>query len=740
LSTSGKNRKRTITRIEMQCPKLFEKKPVDEKLQRIIKFFKKSNITSGKRYSTSRKKAISFKKIAVQPRRVGMTIIVAILLLCIIFSTNSKNLLAYFTDIKFLNNFFSINAEYIVTFDSNTGTGTMPAQTVSYNVATPLDNNVYTKEGYFFAGWNTSPDGSGTPYAQGAPITNIGDITLYAQWAPLQTEALVTFLHNDGTGNVESRTVSINEQVGTLPVLTRTDYEFLGWYTEETGGTKISENEIITQDVTYYGRWNRLHYDNAEGFVFDGSYFFDTDIRLFNDINIGKNFEISFELSDIAANQKNQATILNSMQEVSPYPGFVFRVQSNGTQIEFNAPKISNKAGLSITTTNKVTIKRINDVFSIQINDGNFQELGKYNYDKTFDETVVLGASPDVNPIRYFKGTLTNINIDLWEPDFYTVKYEANGGTGTMPDQEIRIDENKSLSANAFTREDWAFTGWNTEPDGNGTAYSDKEAVTNIAQAGENVTLYAQWTQDVNYSVRFNSNGGTGTMPNQNFEYAIYQNLSSNVFEKTNSIFMGWNTKADGSGTDYLDGQSVKNLTQTNGGVVDLYAIWTTKSYFAAEYVFDGTNYVDTNVYLFEPATINRDFEISFEITTMDPGQNRQATFMNAMDETGAPYPGVVYRLSTDGKNQQIGVNADSNPDHKAEINYGLNNVKINIKREDGVIYLKLDDGDYEKILDMSTLNTTFHVPVTFGSSLTGSGNPQRFFKGKLSNLSVEIF
>ena len=214
---------------------------------------------------------------------------------------------------------------------------------------------------------------------------------------------------------------------------------------------------------------------------------------------------------------------------------------------------------------------------------------------------------------------------------------------------------------------------------------------------------------------------------------ALYQNG-----EEAYSYDQGEVSQADGSGTDYLDGQSVKNLTQTDGGVVDLYAIWTTKSYFAAEYVFDGSNYVDTNVYLFEPATINRDFEISFEITTMDPDQNPQATFMNAMDETGAPWPGVVYRLSSDKKNQQIGVNVDSS--HKAEINYGLNNVKINIKRDEGVIYLKLDDGDYEEILDMSTLNTTFHVPVTFGSSLTGSGNPQRFFKGKLSNLSVEIF
>ena len=111
---------------------------------------------------------------------------------------------------------------------------------------------------------------------------------------------------------------------------------------------------------------------------------------------------------------------------------------------------------------------------------------------------------------------------------------------------------------------------------------------------------------------------------------------------------------------------------------------------------------------------------------------------MSAMDESGSPWPGIVYRLNKEKTNQQIGVNVNSNK--KIETNFGNTITKVNIKRINGVIYLKLDEGDYEEILDMSTLTKTFHVPLTFGTSLNKKGAPQRQFKGTLSNLYVEIF
>ena len=51
--------------------------------------------------------------------------------------------------------------------------------------------------------------------------------------------------------------------------------------------------------------------------------------------------------------------------------------------------------------------------------------------------------------------------------------------------------------------------------------------------------------------------------------------LRKNTFRCVGYVFQGWNTKADGSGQAFTDGQAVKNLTTVDGGVVKLYAQWT---------------------------------------------------------------------------------------------------------------------------------------------------------------------
>jgi uncharacterized repeat protein (TIGR02543 family) len=55
--------------------------------------------------------------------------------------------------------------------------------------------------------------------------------------------------------------------------------------------------------------------------------------------------------------------------------------------------------------------------------------------------------------------------------------------------------------------------------------------------------------------------------------------LTANAFTKTGYTFNGWNIKADGSGTSYVDKASVSKLTATNGATVTLYAQWTEHKY-----------------------------------------------------------------------------------------------------------------------------------------------------------------
>ena len=74
------------------------------------------------------------------------------------------------------------------------------------------------------------------------------------------------------------------------------------------------------------------------------------------------------------------------------------------------------------------------------------------------------------------------------------------------------------------------------------------------------------------YSVSFNANGGTGTMADMNLMNGAAQNLPANSFSREGSFFKCWNTKSDGSGNSYADGQAVSYLTTESE--VTLYAQW----------------------------------------------------------------------------------------------------------------------------------------------------------------------
>ena len=80
-----------------------------------------------------------------------------------------------------------------------------------------------------------------------------------------------------------------------------------------------------------------------------------------------------------------------------------------------------------------------------------------------------------------------------WLTNAYTVRFNANGGEGMMPDQAFEFDESGELDANAFTKRYFAFTGWAT----NGmdeAVYADCAVVTNLtAVDGVVVNLYATW-------------------------------------------------------------------------------------------------------------------------------------------------------------------------------------------------------------------------------------------------------
>ena len=77
----------------------------------------------------------------------------------------------------------------------------------------------------------------------------------------------------------------------------------------------------------------------------------------------------------------------------------------------------------------------------------------------------------------------------------YTVKFFPNTGTGTMTDQTIDYNVPTNLKPNEFTKTEYVFNGWNTEPDGSGTSYTDGQEINNDTE--DVINLYAQWAQGV---------------------------------------------------------------------------------------------------------------------------------------------------------------------------------------------------------------------------------------------------
>lgn len=162
---------------------------------------------------------------------------------------------------------------YTVEFNSNGGTGTMQNQSFTYGVAKALRANTFTKEGYTFAGWSITADGSNINgskiYADKEEISDLatsGTITLYAQW--IKNKYTVVYNSNAPietvTGTMENSnfTYDVSSKL-TENKFRRTGYTFAKWNTKSdgTGESYLNSAEVknLTQTpngiVTLYAIW-----------------------------------------------------------------------------------------------------------------------------------------------------------------------------------------------------------------------------------------------------------------------------------------------------------------------------------------------------------------------------------------------------------------------------------------------------------------------------------------------------
>jgi uncharacterized repeat protein (TIGR02543 family) len=151
----------------------------------------------------------------------------------------------------------------------------------------------------------------------------------------------------------------------------------------------------------------------------------------------------------------------------------------------------------------------------------------------------------------------------------YTITFDAQGGT-VSPTSKAVIYKRVIGELPTPTRTSYTFGGWyNSSSSGTQVTAINTYGYTN------NIPLYARWTVNT-YTVVYNGNGSTGgSTASSTHAYGTAKALTANGFTKTNYIFAGWTTNANGTGTAYINNASVLNLTATANVTVTLYAKWT---------------------------------------------------------------------------------------------------------------------------------------------------------------------
>ena len=194
------------------------------------------------------------------------------------------------------------------------------------------------------------------------------------------------------------------------------------------------------------------------------------------------------------------------------------------------------------------------------------------NYRGSTDDA---SAFTDLYPIPLGKYLVEKERAD---ENAITVTYDGNkpaAATGTVSGVPSNGSGSKdgntdfTVSSDIPTLAGYKFKEWNTAADGGGTSYAAGATIPGASIKGD-ITLYAQWIQQLSITFNANGTGVTGLPSTITVDYNAATAIPSSAPTRTNFTFKGWNTAANGSGTSYTAGQSIAHLT-TN---LPLYAQW----------------------------------------------------------------------------------------------------------------------------------------------------------------------
>lgn len=341
----------------------------------------------------------------------------------------------------------------------------------SGTTATTAEAGVFLRKGHTFAGWNTKADGTGTAYQAGADVAYPAEgdtLTLYAQW---EANAYKTEFRDWRGRTITSGTARYGS-MPTVPALADTtwladpDMNFDnvdGWHkSDQYGGSfEFTKDGLITRTRDLYGPSKKpfggMVHIELQG---DAS-------KANGQIGVGWH-EIGNSKAYMEWNrcEKGQADCV--------YDGYSTPSKDNNIETWLQIDSTDNEGyGELLAKHMQLT----------QVDPATHNGLARDGY-------VFTGWDKD--PSKPVEGD--TVYTAQYRPAVYKIRFDANGGTGAMADQSHTYDRKQALTASAFAREGYRFTGWNTRPDGKGKAFADKQAVTNLlAHDGATGVLYAQW-------------------------------------------------------------------------------------------------------------------------------------------------------------------------------------------------------------------------------------------------------
>ena len=142
----------------------------------------------------------------------------------------------------------------VVTFDSNGGTCWATTRIYEAGVAYG-ELPIPKRDGKAFQGWFTEETG-GEAVTVESIVPDVGARTLWAHWSVEQT---VTFEAGGGTCDPATKTVGLGEKYGPLPTPVWSPNVFLGWYTAEEGGSRVTANTTVGKEAakTLWAHWRK---------------------------------------------------------------------------------------------------------------------------------------------------------------------------------------------------------------------------------------------------------------------------------------------------------------------------------------------------------------------------------------------------------------------------------------------------------------------------------------------------